>query len=305
MTVTARRDGRWRALCLSEEVGRDNPVARRTVDRDYVLFRDAAGVIRVLIDQCVHRRAPLSLGRMTSDGLIQCPYHGWTYDGTSGICKRIPNLSRDERLPERYRVETFAAVERNGFVYVWSGAADLADEAALPFPAAPTWIESWTDSRLLTIPQPVFIQTLLDAPSVVLRVNGLHILDGFTLGDPCATSGLVTAEYGVDSRRWPRPGHPLPVDVPMTLQVAASRDGTVLAELKSDVGEVIAATLIAIAPASDAVTATLSRGACARDSRNLRIAVHDRIDAAALLAVKPHAGRLWATVADGDLTAAA
>ena len=305
MTVNAQRDGRWRALCLSEEVGRDRAIARRTTDRDYVLFRDAAGVVRALIDQCAHRRAPLSLGRMTADGLIQCPYHGWTYDGASGICRRIPNLSRDERLPDRYRVDTFAAVERNGFVYVWSGAANLADEAALPFLAAPAWTESWTDSRLLTVPQPVFIQTLLDGPSVVLRVPGLQILDGFTLGDPCAVKGLVTAEYGVDSRRWPRHGHPLPVDVPMTLYLAASPDGTVLAELRSDVGAVISATLIATAPASQAVTATLSRGACPQNPHGLQIAVRDAIDAAALLAVKPNAGRMWAEIADGELTAAA
>lgn len=305
MNVNAQLQGRWRALCLSEDVSRDRPLARRTIDRDYVLFRDAAGVIRALIDQCAHRRAPLSLGRMTADGLIQCPYHGWSYDGVSGICRLVPNLSRDERLPDRYRVKSFATAERNGFVYVWTGASNLADESALPFHPAPAWADSWTASQLLTVPQSAFILTLLDAPSVVLRVPGLQILDGFTVGDPRVVEGLVTAEYGVDNRRWPRRGHPLPVDVPMTLRVAASPDGTVLAELRSDVGAVIGATLIATAPASQAVTAAMSRGDGSQDPTCLQITVRNSIDAVALLAVKPNAGRMWAKIADEELTTAA
>lgn len=31
-------------------------------------------------------------GLLTPDGLIQCAYHGWKFDGTSGECQDIPQL---------------------------------------------------------------------------------------------------------------------------------------------------------------------------------------------------------------------
>lgn len=68
----------------------DAPVAVRVLGDDFVLWRDAAGVPRAAPDRCPHRGTRLSLGR-TCDGQIECPYHGWRFDG-DGRCVAVPAL---------------------------------------------------------------------------------------------------------------------------------------------------------------------------------------------------------------------
>jgi phenylpropionate dioxygenase-like ring-hydroxylating dioxygenase large terminal subunit len=52
-----------------------------------------------LIDSCPHKKVALSEGRITTSGscssssdthLLQCSYHGWTFDGYDGKCVEIP-----------------------------------------------------------------------------------------------------------------------------------------------------------------------------------------------------------------------
>src|SRR5258705_4663614 len=54
------------------------PVARRICNEPIVLYRDASGRACALIDRCCHRGAPLSAGRVSSEGL-QCGYHGLVF----------------------------------------------------------------------------------------------------------------------------------------------------------------------------------------------------------------------------------
>lgn len=51
------------------------------------------------------------MGRLTEDGSIQCPYHGWSFDGATGRCTAIPNLSAEERIPNGIKVKAFSAAE--------------------------------------------------------------------------------------------------------------------------------------------------------------------------------------------------
>lgn len=74
---------------------RAEPLACRVLDHDIVLFRDASGAVRALLDRCCHRGVRLSLGTV-NDGVISCHYHGWRYDG-SGRCVCIPSLTLDAR----------------------------------------------------------------------------------------------------------------------------------------------------------------------------------------------------------------
>ena len=54
-----------------------------------VLFRDNVGEVGALIDRCPHRGVALSLGRVGSDGCLECPFHGWRFD-TAGVNRRVP-----------------------------------------------------------------------------------------------------------------------------------------------------------------------------------------------------------------------
>jgi nitrite reductase/ring-hydroxylating ferredoxin subunit len=82
----------WWAVARSEEVGCEKPINVDIGDQPVVLWRDAGGVVRALEDRCPHRRAPLSLGCILKTGMIQCGYHGWTYDGASGRLVDIPDV---------------------------------------------------------------------------------------------------------------------------------------------------------------------------------------------------------------------
>jgi phenylpropionate dioxygenase-like ring-hydroxylating dioxygenase large terminal subunit len=69
---------------------RDAPQAVRLLGENYVLWRDGQGTARAAPDRCPHRGTQLSLGRVVG-GELQCPYHGWRFDG-AGRCTAIPSL---------------------------------------------------------------------------------------------------------------------------------------------------------------------------------------------------------------------
>lgn len=108
----------WYPVARSSELGR-RPQAVTLMDTPLVVFRGAGGAPVVLVDRCAHRNYPLSLGRVTGDGTLECGYHGWTFDG-GGRCVRVPGLpaARSQAADSR-RVPRHAAVEQDGIVWAW------------------------------------------------------------------------------------------------------------------------------------------------------------------------------------------
>ena len=82
--------GAWHPVVYGDEVG-SRPLAVRLMDRPLVLFRGSDG-IAALEDRCPHRNAPLSAGRV-AEGTIECPYHGWRFDGL-GQCRLVPGSAQ-------------------------------------------------------------------------------------------------------------------------------------------------------------------------------------------------------------------
>ena len=116
----------WYVAAWSSEVTRE-PTARVICDLPVVLYRTQAGLAVALEDRCAHRAYPLSVGRVIGDS-IQCGYHGFEY-GCDGVCTKVPAQST---VPERARVRSFPVVEKDGWIWVWTGDRDLADPAAVP-----------------------------------------------------------------------------------------------------------------------------------------------------------------------------
>lgn len=104
----------WHPVAATVAVTAATPFAARLLDQDLVLYRTTAG-LTVAADLCVHRGAPLSLGRMC-DGSIACAYHGYRYDGT-GRCTLVP-AHPEAPIPGRLALRVFPAVERYGLVWV-------------------------------------------------------------------------------------------------------------------------------------------------------------------------------------------
>jgi phenylpropionate dioxygenase-like ring-hydroxylating dioxygenase large terminal subunit len=104
----------------------------------FVLYRTTAGDVIALEDQCPHRGAALSLGKLEND-CLRCPYHGWAFDA-GGYCTDIPSLGQDAILPPKARVKTYPVHEKYGYVWLFYG--DLATAESVPLPTLPESIFS-------------------------------------------------------------------------------------------------------------------------------------------------------------------
>src|ERR1700730_6595777 len=104
----------WYIGAWADEIGGEQPLARRIFDEPIGLFRDGAGRVGALAARCCHRAAPLSMGTVVEEG-IQCGYHGLVIDG-SGRCVRIPG---QKQIPADAQVRSYPAVEKDQLVWVW------------------------------------------------------------------------------------------------------------------------------------------------------------------------------------------
>ncbi|KAJ3267647.1 hypothetical protein HK104_005729, partial [Borealophlyctis nickersoniae] len=107
----------WYPFAMSSEfcVG-DGPVAGYLLDDPIVLYRDAEGVLVCLEDKCAHRSAPLSLGRVTPEGELECRYDGWRYTSEGAVCY-IPALLPDRKIPANAYARRYPTVEKDGLIW--------------------------------------------------------------------------------------------------------------------------------------------------------------------------------------------
>jgi phenylpropionate dioxygenase-like ring-hydroxylating dioxygenase large terminal subunit len=99
---------------------------RKILNQRLVFYRQKDGSVVALEDACPHRKLPLSKGRLLGD-VVECGYHGLQFD-CSGNCVLAPT---QERIPPTAKVRKFPVVEKWGFVWIWMGEADQADEAKI------------------------------------------------------------------------------------------------------------------------------------------------------------------------------
>ena len=78
----------WYVAGFEMDLDAGKPLAAMILGEPLVFFRTAAGRVVALEDRCVHRLAPLSLGRCEGDH-IRCMYHGLKFDA-DGKCVEIP-----------------------------------------------------------------------------------------------------------------------------------------------------------------------------------------------------------------------
>jgi nitrite reductase/ring-hydroxylating ferredoxin subunit len=229
----------WWPVAHSDEI-RQHPGAFRLGTKALAVYRDLTGTVRAVEDRCPHRRLPLSMGRLTEDGSIQCPYHGWSFDGTTGRCTAIPNLSADERIPNGIKVAAFSAAENvadalgfglrtsmlappvgaptgeepdvgttmydarldGGMVFVWTGVEPPAEAGDAPNPGATDAVA--TGTLPVRSPHAAVAEALLVNPGSVL---GLGALLG--AGDELC-SPTVRTEAGVVTVQRERYAYDLP-----------------------------------------------------------------------------------------------
>ncbi len=135
----------WYPMALSEEVS-DAPVKVKALGQYFALFRSTSGQVNCLANVCLHRGGSLAAGKQIDD-CLQCPYHGWQFDG-AGKCTRIPTLPADGKIPARARVDSYPVEERYGVVFAFLG--DLPEAERPPILEIKEWgLEGWSIPRLV------------------------------------------------------------------------------------------------------------------------------------------------------------
>jgi phenylpropionate dioxygenase-like ring-hydroxylating dioxygenase large terminal subunit len=159
----------WWPVAYLCDLDRGRPSRFTLLERDLVLWWDReAGQWRAFDDVCPHRLVPLSEGRINSEGQLECPYHGWSFDG-SGHCRRIPQMTEEAR-PEgrRSSCRSLPTASAQGLLFVWSGDPASADPAALPLvPVLQEQGEGWADGWVV---QDTFRDLPMDALTLLENV---------------------------------------------------------------------------------------------------------------------------------------
>jgi pheophorbide a oxygenase len=121
----------WWPVTLINAIEQDRPNAIMALGMRLVLFHDGTSWT-CLDDQCAHRFAPLSEGRVipadtANEAMIygkkhiQCAYHGWEFDGC-GACQCIPQAlsSNDPVVLRKSKVLNYPVRVECGMVWVWT-----------------------------------------------------------------------------------------------------------------------------------------------------------------------------------------
>lgn len=175
----------WYQAGFADEIA-ETPVARMILDEPVVLCRlDGRAV--ALEDQCPHRFAPLSMGRVL-DGALVCGYHGLAF-GASGACVRSPHGPVVSELT----VRTYPLVERNTVLWIWMGDEQFADTAQIP---DLSFIDATPESARIRL-------TMEVAASYRLVTDNLMDLSHADFLHPDSLGGVMT---GASTRTWVEDG---------------------------------------------------------------------------------------------------
>lgn len=119
----------WYVILESKEV-KSKPIGVTRFNKKLVLWRDAEGNLKCIVDKCIHRGASLCKGHIVN-GNIECPFHGFQYDG-SGKCTLIPANGKNSPISAQFVAEHYAVKEEHGFIWVFYGDYEL-EKGEIPF----------------------------------------------------------------------------------------------------------------------------------------------------------------------------
>ncbi len=176
----------WHVACRSAELG-DGPVAATVVGEELVVARLDDGTVTALPDRCPHRWARLSDGCVRG-GEIECPYHGWRFDG-DGRCTAVPALGEGAAVPPRAHLAPVRVTEALGLVWV------ALDEPAAPLLDVPEWgaagiVDVWLPDTDMASGAAQFIDNFLDISHFPFVHRGTFGLEDQPEMEPFAVEDL-------------------------------------------------------------------------------------------------------------------
>lgn len=107
----------WFAIGLSKQI---KGKLHRTFfkGKPLIALRDKNGLPRAYWDRCPHRNAPLSMGKIKKNCVLQCPYHGWEFN-FDGSLNRIPGI--EDRKFANIKLGEIPVKENLGIIFAFFG----------------------------------------------------------------------------------------------------------------------------------------------------------------------------------------
>jgi phenylpropionate dioxygenase-like ring-hydroxylating dioxygenase large terminal subunit len=172
----------WYVGMYSHDLPRGSVASRTVLGTPLALFREPSGAVVALEDQCPHRAAPLSLGKLVDGGRLRCGYHGLEFNG-SGRC--VHNPHGKGIIPPGMAVRAFPTLERYGLVWIWTGEG-AADATLIPnypvFESGAGFAINHPDWLRMSVPYDLIIDNLLDLSHASYLHEGLlgniHMISG-------------------------------------------------------------------------------------------------------------------------------
>lgn len=109
----------WHVVALAENVGPEKPLQVHLLGETIALWRDGDRIIASQ-DRCPHRGVSLSMGDISCNHTLVCPYHAMEFD-SEGYCTKIPANLKITKFPQGANLTTYAVQEKYGFVWVALG----------------------------------------------------------------------------------------------------------------------------------------------------------------------------------------
>ncbi len=173
----------WYPLSPVEDLDPERPTPVTLLGMRLVIWKPRSSQnYRVFLDQCPHRLAPLSEGRVDDKtGNLMCSYHGWQFD-QQGTCTVIPQAENPEILDknkDNFCVTSLPVQEENGLLWVWPDIKSVELAAKTPLPLSPQIDESkgfvWTSVvRDLEYDWQTLIENVADPSHVPFAHHGVQ-----------------------------------------------------------------------------------------------------------------------------------
>ncbi|MEY4430932.1 MAG: hypothetical protein RLZZ533_868, partial [Cyanobacteriota bacterium] len=158
----------WYPVAFLRDLDPQRPTPFTLLEQDLVLWFEAGSQRwRAFADVCPHRLVPLSEGRLNGAGELECPYHGWTFNG-EGHCTAIPQATAGSRISSRSHCRSYATATAQGLLFVFSGDATVAPQHPLPLvPVLQEQGRGWADGWVV---QDTFRDLPMDALTLLENV---------------------------------------------------------------------------------------------------------------------------------------
>lgn len=143
----------WFMVAYADDLGVGEVTALRYWSTDLVLWRDESGEFHLQDAYCPHLGAHLGVGGKVRGDTLECPFHGWTFDG-AGACASIPY---SEKINRKAQLRNYPVVVRNGMVFAWQHPDGIDPQWEIPVideVGDPAWSDYHRSSYVInTIPQ--------------------------------------------------------------------------------------------------------------------------------------------------------